>query len=271
VTSLFWYHVNPPHAAISNGFISYDVCRKLYDEFNMIFDLPSRSAFGYNDAGRNQVTFLNYLNKRNYSVVDISEECTIPYLDLNVKTAKHMVTNYGKENGKIVIKPITSLQKVEISKLTEDDLEFLCEVRNDCAPDYLHTSETYTLEQTIEWFNKTSPMFYLIKKNGNRIGYFRTSNYSEDNKNIYIGADLHSDYRGKGLGYTSYAQFIPYLFNSLKLNKISLEVLSTNMNAIKLYKKLGFVEEGIKRQEVYKNGKWVDSIVMSMLKTECFF
>jgi RimJ/RimL family protein N-acetyltransferase len=111
----------------------------------------------------------------------------------------------------------------------------------------------------------------LIKKNGNRIGYFRTSNYSEDNKNIYIGADLHSDYRGKGLGYTSYAQFIPYLFNSLKLNKISLEVLSTNMNAIKLYKKLGFVEEGIKRQEVYKNGKWVDSIVMSMLKTECFF
>jgi RimJ/RimL family protein N-acetyltransferase len=52
------------------------------------------------------------------------------------------------------------------------------------------------------------------------------------------------------------------------LNKISLEVLSNNIIALNLYKKLGFVTEGIKRQEVYKNNQWVDSIIMSILKNE---
>jgi RimJ/RimL family protein N-acetyltransferase len=38
--------------------------------------------------------------------------------------------------------------------------------------------------------------------------------------------------------------------------------------AYNLYKKLGFVDEGIKRQEVLKNGVYVDSVIMSMLRSE---
>jgi RimJ/RimL family protein N-acetyltransferase len=44
--------------------------------------------------------------------------------------------------------------------------------------------------------------------------------------------------------------------------------LSNNIIALNLYKKLGFVTEGVKRQEVYKNNQWVDSIIMSILKNE---
>ena len=62
--------------------------------------------------------------------------------------------------------------------------------------------------------------------------------------------------------------FINFLFETLNFHKISLEVLSTNETAYNLYLKLGFIEEGKKRQEVLKDNVWVDSIIMSILKSE---
>ena len=86
--------------------------------------------------------------------------------------------------------------------------------------------------------------------------------------NIYIGADIAPEYTGKGLGYLSYQSFLPYLFDEYGLNKVSLEVLSTNERAIHLYEKIGFVREGVKRQDVVKKGLYVDSIIMSILRSE---
>jgi RimJ/RimL family protein N-acetyltransferase len=111
-------------------------------------------------------------------------------------------------------------------------------------------------------------MFWIIRLNAERIGYFRTSNYSKENRNIYVGADLHERFRGKGLAYESYSKFLPFLFGDLNLHKISLEVLETNIVAINLYKKLGFKLDGTKRLDVLKNGVWVNSLIMSILENE---
>jgi len=157
---------------------------------------------------------------------------------------------------------------IEIKKILESDLEFLNQVRNTYANLYLHDSRIFTLEETLNWFNTYSPNYYIIFLQNTRIGYFRISNFSETNKNIYVGADLDSKYHGKGLAYKSYLKFIPFLFESYDLNKISLEVLENNERAIGLYKKLGFKVEGIKREEVYKNGKYINSIIMSILHSE---
>ena len=123
------------------------------------------------------------------------------------------------------------------------DLEFFNEVRNSCAEKYLHDSRQFTLEETQEWFLTTPNIYYIIEVYNEKVGYFRTSNHSEMNKNIYIGADLHEDSRGMGFGYAAYDLFINHLFNTYDLHKISLEVLETNGRAIHLYKILGFVEE----------------------------
>jgi RimJ/RimL family protein N-acetyltransferase len=157
---------------------------------------------------------------------------------------------------------------INFRKLSESDLNFLNQVRNGYCDEFLHDSRQFTLNETKEWYNKTNPDFYIIESEGNSIGYFRLSNHSTDNRNIYIGADISPEYKGKGFGEMSYRQFIPFLFEKYNLHKISLEVLSTNNVAINLYNKLGFVVEGVKRDEVFKNGKWVNSIVMSILKNE---
>jgi RimJ/RimL family protein N-acetyltransferase len=156
---------------------------------------------------------------------------------------------------------------ITLKKITIDDIPTLCEIRNLCV-DYLHNSNKFTLDETLRWFNYDKPNYYSIILNNRMIGYFRTSNYSEINKSIYVGADIHPDFWGKGYGFDSYSKFIPYLFNDYGINKISLEVLSTNLRAINLYKKIGFKIEGIKREEILKNNKFIDSIIMSILKKE---
>jgi len=157
---------------------------------------------------------------------------------------------------------------IELTPIREDDLAFLNEVRNEAAPEYLHDSRTFTLEETTNWFKNTKPKFWIIWYGGHRIGYFRTSNYSEVNHNIYIGADLHKDFRGKGLAYQSYRKFIPLIFRKYKVNEILLEVLETNHRASNLYKKLGFNVIDVKKESVLKNGVWVDSIVMSLKNSD---
>lgn len=158
--------------------------------------------------------------------------------------------------------------KISFKKIIPDYLEFLNKVRNEYALEYLHDSRLFTINETKNWYYKTNPDFWMIFMNETLVGYFRLSNYSKENKNIYVGADISKEYTGMGIAKNAYNLFIPFLFTEYNLNKISLEVLSTNQRAINLYNKLGFVKEGVKREEILKNNKWIDSIIMSILKSE---
>lgn len=160
------------------------------------------------------------------------------------------------------------MMNISFKKMRANDLEFLNRVRNEYSYEYLHDSRTFTLEETKNWYYTSNPEFWMIQLDSVNVGYFRISNHSKENKNLYIGADIAKEYTGKGIAKEAYKQFIPHVFVIYSLNKITLEVLSTNKRAINLYNKLGFVLEGVKRQEILKNGKWVDSIIMSLLKVE---
>jgi len=159
---------------------------------------------------------------------------------------------------------------MHFTKITYEDLGFLNGIRNLYAEEFLHDSRTFSLFETHTWFHSTKPDYWIIWEEDERVGYFRLSNHSKENHNIYIGADIHPVFAGQGLGYKSYKEFMSFLFSEKEydLNKISLEVLATNKRAIHLYKKLGFVQEGCKRQEVLKGDTYIDSIIMSILKEE---
>jgi RimJ/RimL family protein N-acetyltransferase len=52
------------------------------------------------------------------------------------------------------------------------------------------------------------------------------------------------------------------------LNKIWLRVEIDNEKAIKSYRKMGYVEKGILRQDRLRNGEFVDRLRMSILREE---
>jgi RimJ/RimL family protein N-acetyltransferase len=82
---------------------------------------------------------------------------------------------------------------------------------------------------------------------------------------IMIGEkELH----GKGYGTEAMEIILEYGFETVNLNRIQLHVYDFNIRAIKSYNKIGFIEEGRMRQAQFKNGKYHDMILMSMLHEE---
>ena len=142
-----------------------------------------------------------------------------------------------------------------------DDLPFLLEVRNECR-EFLHDNRVFTLPECERWFRETKPDFRIIRHRGERIGYFRLTNYDPQDSSIYIGADLHKDFRGRGLARGAYEAFLPLIKNSYRVSIVKLEVLSHNKVAHALYKKLGFVEIDRKTAAAVRNGLCVDSLVL---------
>lgn len=155
---------------------------------------------------------------------------------------------------------------ITFSPMTINNIEFFLDIRNRCAEKYLHCSTIFSIDDALSWYQKLKIPYYIVSYLELKVGYFRLSNYLENN--LLIGMDLHENYRGLGIGFKSHIKFIPYVFNKYNANKLSAKVLNSNEVSLKLYKKLGFQIERIIKNDVYKNGKYVDSTFLSILKSD---
>lgn len=90
---------------------------------------------------------------------------------------------------------------------------------------------------------------------------------------INLSGELHimigeESSRGKGIGTFAVHAMVEYAFYNLNLRRIQLDVLETNEAARSLYRKIGFKDEGMKRKAVYKNGEYINVIIMALLREE---
>lgn len=76
--------------------------------------------------------------------------------------------------------------------------------------------------------------------------------------------------RGKGYGTQTVRLLLKFAFHDLNLNRVYLHVFSTNNAAIRTYRKVGFLEEGVQRQAAYIDAQYVDVLNMSILKAEFY-
>ena len=72
----------------------------------------------------------------------------------------------------------------------------------------------------------------------------------------------------RGYGTEVMRLLLKHGFETLNLNRIQLHVYEANRWAIRTYEKIGFIHEGRKRQALYKNGKYQDLLIMSILRSE---
>lgn len=82
---------------------------------------------------------------------------------------------------------------------------------------------------------------------------------------IVIGAKQHWN---KGFGTEALQVIIKHGFETLNLNRIALRVYENNPRAIRSYEKAGLVHEGRLRQGHFQDGKYVDVLLMSILRSE---
>lgn len=75
-------------------------------------------------------------------------------------------------------------------------------------------------------------------------------------------------YWNQGYGQETVQLLLQHGFNTLNLNRIVLQVLDNHNRAIHVYEKAGFVLEGRQRQARYRDGQYIDLLLMSVLKSE---
>lgn len=76
------------------------------------------------------------------------------------------------------------------------------------------------------------------------------------------------DYRGKGYGVDALELALGYAFRELNLHRVGLSVISYNTRAIRAYEKVGFVQEGVRREAICRDGRRFDDILMGILRRE---
>lgn len=75
-------------------------------------------------------------------------------------------------------------------------------------------------------------------------------------------------YWNRGYGREAVRLMTDYGFREINLNKVFLQVYATNPRGIRAYEHAGFVVDGRLRQDIYKNGRYIDVLIMSVLRSE---
>ncbi|MEK3953353.1 GNAT family N-acetyltransferase [Psychrobacillus sp. FSL K6-1464] len=92
---------------------------------------------------------------------------------------------------------------------------------------------------------------------------FQSSNRKRLSHTGSLGMMIDSAFRGKGIGKALLQELLNWAEQNRYIEKVSLGVFSTNINAISLYKKMGFIEEGRKIGEVKLNdNEYIDDVLM---------
>lgn len=81
-----------------------------------------------------------------------------------------------------------------------------------------------------------------------------------------IGLCVHDDFHRRGIGAALLAALIDVADNWLNLRRLELVVYVDNEAAVRLYERFGFVIEGTRRKDAFRDGAFVDSYAMARLR-----
>lgn len=158
----------------------------------------------------------------------------------------------------------------------EDAEKYTRWLNNFETTDYIgQSTRIYTIEKENKFLEncsekKNDVTLGIVKLDNNElIGNCRLKDIDVVNRVATLGIFIgEKEERSKGYGSEAIKLLLDYGFNYLNLHEINLDVYSFNKRAIRCYEKVGFKEYGRRRECIYLNGKYYDTISMDILKSE---
>ena len=138
---------------------------------------------------------------------------------------------------------------------------------------HMYTDSIISEQEHLTWINSLitnkSKKVYIAYKNKEAIGAVSISNIDKLHKKANWAFFLNPKFlNAKGLGALMEYHFLNFVFNNFDIEKLNCEVLETNPSVIKLHKKFGFIEEGIRRKNIIKDNKRINVYLLGILKEE---
>ena len=133
----------------------------------------------------------------------------------------------------------------------------------------LEPDEFPTVEEERDWVqdHRDHPckLLLLAEMNGQLIGNvnFETGSRRRISHRGDFGVSVAQDWRGRGVGTTLIKTLLKWAASNPLVEKVCLDVFATNTRAIRLYRKLGFVEEGRRIKDIKRGpNDYVDTLMM---------
>lgn len=111
-------------------------------------------------------------------------------------------------------------------------------------------------------------MFTIETLDGNVVGGLNLNSINERNGTFSIGIQIGVEHRRKGYGTSAMRILLKYAFMERRLNKFNSGCVEGNARSAAMHKKLGCVQEGIRRQMYYSDGRYFNSILFGLTKDE---
>ncbi len=168
-------------------------------------------------------------------------------------------------------------EDVTLRAVEESDMELLREMINNPEIENMVAGSSFPVSSFAQrkWFenllnNKNELRLIIDTDTYGSIGTITLTKIDWKNRNSQLNIKITNkkDLYGKGYGSKATKALIKYAFEQLNMQCIYSHILEYNIASQRLHEKIGFKKEGILRERVYKNSKYHNLIVWSILKGE---
>jgi RimJ/RimL family protein N-acetyltransferase len=118
-----------------------------------------------------------------------------------------------------------------------------------------------------EFAASENSVFFVAEADGKIVGILncKGSSRAAIRHAVTLGMSVDRDWRGKGIGGRLIAHAIEWAKRTRSIKRIELAVFERNAIAIHLYQKFGFEVEGKRRKAVFRDGQYLDGLIMALL------
>ena len=157
--------------------------------------------------------------------------------------------------------------------LEPEDLELMYGWENDMqiwrvsgtiAPFSRHVLSRLIEEQQFDIY-ATRQMRLVIEHDGQAVGAVDLFEFDPHNRRAGVGIIVDSQHRAQGLGYDALKALEQYARQTLHLHQLWCSVTVDNEASLKLFRKAGYVECGLRREWILTSNGALDEILMQKI------
>lgn len=168
--------------------------------------------------------------------------------------------------------------RLRLRKMTPADVSALLKhFGNPEVVKYINMQAITTSAQADEWLDLMGSFFSMrdglrwgvvLKADKSFIGSAGLHNWNREARYAEIGYDIAQAYWGQGYATELIKAIIDFGFHRMRLNRIEAEVLAGNDASMYVLEKVGFQQEGVLRERLYKASQYHDVHLFALLRED---